>query len=815
MNYDPQKYEDKWAEKWVDTKLYKTEDKSNKPKKYVLVEFPYPSGEGLHMGHAFTMTGADIYARYSRMKGFNTLFPMGWDAFGLPTENYAIKNKLKPQVATQNNVNRFRKQMRQLGFSFDWDREVNTTDPDYYKWTQYIFLKLYEKGLAYKEKKPINWCPSCKIGLANEEVVDGNCERCGTPATKKELSQWMLKITAYAERLSDELELTKFPDHVASRQKNWIDKKEWIDITYDIEGIAEKVTIATTRPDTNYGATFIVLAPEHEIVTKIIQGVIKVDTDVNKIKDYVEKTLRKSELDRQMEVVGREKTGVFTGLYAINHLTKAKMPIWVTDFVLATVGTGAVVGVPGHDMRDFEFAQQFNIPIIRVVAGKDGDTSEITRKEQVQEEEGTMINSGILDGMEIHDAIEKIMSYIEKEGWGKRSIRFHLRDWLFSRQHYWGEPIPLVNCPKCGWVPVPEDQLPIKLPDVDHYEPTETGESPLATIEEWVNTKCPKCGGDAKRETDTMPNWAGSSWYYLRYTDPKNDTEIASKELLNYWQPVDIYVGGSEHTTLHLLYSRFWHKVLNDIGLVPGKEPYITRIEHGVLLGEDGKRMSKSRGNVIVPDDVVGRVGADVSRAYLMFLGPFDGTFPWNENTLMGVKRFIDRMYKFITENKNNFGEIDSEVVGKAINRSVKHVGEAIERFQFNTAIAKFMELQNLFEKEKASNISKDTINKYLQIMAPFIPFVTEELWCQLGNNDSIHINLWPEIDVNKTIDTEIDIPVQINGKMRGKIKISSNITEEELKQLIISDNQFNKYLENFEVKKFLYVKGRIVNIVL
>ncbi len=805
--------EKKYIDKWYSSDIYKAIDEKPGEKHYVLVEFPYPSGSGLHVGHAFSFTAGDVYARFKRLQGYNVLFPMGWDAFGLPTENYAIKMKRKPQEVTKENTDVFREQMKRLGLSFDWDREVNTTDPNYYKWTQWIFIKLFEKGLAYKEEMPINWCPSCKIGLANEEVVNGNCERCGSETSRRNISQWIVKITDYADRLIDGLKDTNFIDKVKAAQINWIDRKEWIDITYKIDGTDETVTIATTRPDTNFGATFIVLAPEHKIVSDILAGRIKTAESIEEIRQYVKKTLSKSELDRQKEVIGRDKTGVFTGLYAINMLTGAKMPIWITDFVLGTVGTGAVVGVPGHDIRDFEFAKQFKLPIIRVVVGSDGDKSEITAKEQVQEDEGIMINSGFLDGLDIHRAKDVIMEYLEKEGFGKKSIRYHLRDWIFSRQHYWGEPIPMVKCDDCGWVPIPENQLPLTLPDVEHYEPTDTGESPLANITEWVNTKCPKCGKDAKRETDTMPNWAGSDWYYMRYLDPSNTQQIADMSKQSSWLPVDVYIGGDEHNTLHLLYSRFIYQFLYDLGVTATPEPYDMRVSHGVILGPDNQRMSKSKGNVIVPDTIIQKVGADATRMYLMFIGPFDGTMAWNDNALMGVKRFLSRVTNYITNNADNWGSDDQDVI-QSINGLIKFAQEGYSKFQFNTVVAKSMEFMNLIEKRGAMNVSVETMKKYIQVLSPIAPFITEELWLELGGEYSVHQQEWPKFDEAALIKNEVEIPVQINGKIKGRIVVSIDASEQEIKDIIKADNVLTEQLNMLDIKKFIYIKGKIVNIV-
>ncbi len=813
--FDFKKVEEKWRDKWFEGDLYKAVDNDKgRKKKYVLVEFPYPSGSGLHVGHAFSFTGGDVYARFMRMQGYNVLFPMGWDAFGLPTENYAIKVKRKPQDVTKENTDSFREEMKSLGFSFDWSREVNTTDPNYYKWTQLIFIKLFEQGLAYKEERPINWCPSCKIGLADEEVVNGNCERCGTKTSKRNISQWIVKITAYADRLIDGLKDTAFIEKVKAAQINWIDKKEWIDITYPIQGTDETVTVATTRPDTNFGATFIVLAAEHPLVGKLIKGKIKTNQDLDEIQKYVKATLDKSELERQKEVSEGEKTGVFTGIYAINHLTKKPMPIWITDFVLGSVGTGAVVGVPGHDIRDFEFAKQFGLEILRVVVGKDGDQSEITDKKQVQEESGVMINSGFLDGKEINEATKLMMDYIEKQGWGTKTVRYHLRDWIFSRQHYWGEPIPMIKCEKCGWVPVKKSDLPIKLPEVERYEPTETGESPLANMQEWVNTICPVCKGPAKRETDTMPNWAGSDWYFVRYVDPLNKEFIADLSKQSYWLPVDTYIGGDEHNTLHLLYSRFIHQFLYDQKAVTTPEPYYQRVSHGVILGSDNRRMSKTRGNVIVPGDVTAKVGSDVARAYLMFIGPFDSTMAWNESALNGVKRFVSRVYSFVADNSKKFKEDGSPEVTHFLNKVNIFSKTALERFQYNTVVAKFMETMNFLDKVGADQVSKANIEDFVLMIAPFVPFVAEELWSMLGNEYSVHAQKWPTPRKTSIVEHSMELPVQINGKVRGRVTISDQISEFELKKLVEEDVLLNRHFEGKLIKKFIYVKGKIVNVV-
>ena len=880
--------EKKWQEKWEKQNLYEVKDSGKKEtdfakgyvesrKKYVLVEFPYPSGYGLHVGHAFTFMGGDVYARFKRMQGYKVLFPMGWDAFGLPTENYAIKMKKKPQNVTKENTDMFKKQMKELAFSFDWSREVNTTDPGYYKWTQWIFIKLFEKGLAYKKEMPINWCPSCKIGLANEEVVDGKCERCGcAEVSRRNINQWVVKITDYADRLIEGLKKTDFIEKVKTAQINWIGKKDWIDISYPVDGIGEEIVVSTTRPDTNFGATFVVLAPEHPFVSVILSGakdpngIVKKcrdssppagdqndgeilsqsDKKIEEIREYVKNSKKRSELDRISE--GKAKTGVFTGFYAVNQLNGKKMPIWITDFVLMTVGTGAVVGVPGHDIRDFEFAKQFGLPIVRVVVGEDGDESGIEKKEQVQEKEGRMINSEFLDGMDIHEATKKIMNYLEKKGWGKKITRYHLRDWIFSRQHYWGEPIPMINCKKCGWVTVPEDQLPIELPEVEAYEPTDTGESPLAKMTDWVKTTCCKCGGFASRETDTMPNWAGSDWYFLRYIDSKNDTELASMDKLRKWGPVDVYIGGDEHNVLHLLYSRFIYQFLHDIGVVPKEypEPYIKRISHGVILGPDNQRMSKSIGNVIVPETVVDEWGVDVLRCYLMFMGPYDGTMAWNEKTLMGVKRFLDKFEKFIKKNVNSKFKISNskqiqnsnnkiqKEIKVIVNKTIKGVTGDIERFYYNTAIAKMMEMLNgmnvilspsntqdrLCEGDSSppagdqndGAVDMDDLRKMIKLLAPFAPYMAEELWEKLGNKESVHLSHWPKADEKYLVEDEISIPIAVNGKRRGEIKVESGRIgdKSEIIKIAREDESVKKWLKGKKITREVYVEGRMVNFV-
>ena len=795
-----QKWQSKWEEKWDD--LYSAKDDSQKPKYYILVEFPYPSGEGLHMGHPRSYVALDILARKRRMQGFNVLYPMGWDAFGLPAENFAIKTGQHPRVTTEKNIATFKRQLKSIGLSFDWSREVNTTDPAYYKWTQWLFLQFLKHDLAYKAKMPINWCVSCKIGLANEEVVDGRCERCGGAVEKRDKEQWMLRITKYADKLLAGLDKVDYLPRVRKQQEDWIGRSEGITIRYDIDNIDEKVEVFTTRPDTNFGATFIALAPDSAFVRDHLDLI----PEKEKVSMYIKESAGKSDIERVAE--GRKKTGVFTGLYAINQLTDKKMPIYVADFVLGTVGTGAVVGVPGHDLRDFEFAQVFGIEVLRVVVGPDGDQSPITKPEQVQEEAGTMINSGFLNGLNIHDATQKIMDYIEKQGWGKRVTNYKLRDWVFSRQRYWGEPIPVIHCEACGIVPVLDQDLPVKLPEVEKYEPTDTGESPLAKISEWVNVKCPKCGKDAKRETDVMPNWAGSSWYFLRYIDPKNDQSFADKEKLKYWMPIDWYNGGMEHTTLHLLYSRFWNNFFYDIGLVPTSEPYAKRTSHGLILAEDGEKMSKSRGNVINPDDIIAEYGADTLRCYEMFIGPFDQPVPWDSKGVIGVRRFLEKVFGLA----DKVGEIENEQLVRAIHKTIKKVTEDIEAMKYNTAFSQMMICANEFST--TDSIPKDLFEMFLKVLSPFAPHLTEELWEKSGHQESITKQSWPKYDVEFVEDSEIDLVVQINGKVRDTITVPAGLKDEDLQARALASEKIKKLVEGKDVKKIIIARGRIVNIV-
>ncbi|MFZ3068778.1 MAG: class I tRNA ligase family protein [Microgenomates group bacterium] len=769
MAYDFKEVEKKWGNKFADFAGFKAQDFESKPKKYVLQEFPYPSGSGLHVGHAFSMTGSDIYARYMRMNGFNVMFPMGWDAFGLPTENYAIKMGVKPQSITKENTEKYKEQMKRLGFSFDWDREVDTTDPEYYKWTQWIFTKLFEKGLAHKEEMAINWCPKDKIGLANEEVIDGKCERCGTETERRTISQWVVKITAYAERLLEGLKETNFIDKVKAAQINWIDKKVGAKIRFDIKDSEEKLEVFTTRPDTLEGVTFMVMAPEHRLV-----GGLLVNEEVKK---YVNEAKKKSEMERTE--LAKEKTGVFSGLYAINPVTGKEVPVWIADYVLVSYGTGAIMAVPSHDERDEAFANKYSLPI----------------------------NHDYVPDM-------KMIDLIVEKGVGEESVNYHLRDWIFSRQHYWGEPIPMIYCENDGWVAVPEEQLPVRLPEVEKYQPTDTGESPLAGITEWVEIECPKCGGSAKRETDTMPNWAGSDWYFLRYCDPKNEEVLADMEKMKYWLPVDVYMGGDEHNTLHLLYSRFIYQFLWDLGAVPEEypEPYIKRMSHGVILGADGNRMSKSVGNVIIPDNVADVYGTDVLRTYMMFMGPFDATMAWNERSLVGVKRFLERFQGLVEENIGEYAVTSIEGM-RTIHRLVKGVGEDIAEFKYNTAIAKMMEAVNDLTKNK-TEIAKAELAMMIKVLAPFAPFATEEMWSSLGEEFSVHVSEWPKFEEKYLVSETVTLSVQINGKLRGTVEVSPEASEEEVRKAAEEQEKVQKYLAEGKVIKVIYVKGKTINFV-
>ena len=796
--YNHRAIEQKWQKIWDDEKAFAATDDYSKPKYYALVEFPYPSGQGLHVGHPRPYTALDIVARKRRMQGYNVLYPMGWDAFGLPTENYAIKNKIHPRIVTENNVKHFKQQLHSLGYSFDWDREINTTDPQYYKWTQWIFLKLFKEGLAYKSEMPINWCTSCKVGLANEEVVNGVCERCGSSVVRKVKSQWMLKITDYAEKLLEGLEDVDYIERVKVSQKNWIGKSQGAEVEFQVAGKEEKLTVYTTRPDTLFGATYMVVSPEHPMLDKYKEDIKNWDA----IQDYREQAAKKSDFERSE--LAKEKTGVaIDGLTAINPVNEKEIPIWVSDYVLMSYGTGAIMAVPAHDTRDWEFAKKFDLPIIEVVAGG----------ENVQEEaytevaSGKLINSGFLDGLEVAEAKKKMIAFLEEKGIGKSKTNFKLRDWVFSRQRYWGEPIPIVKCEKCGYVPLPESELPLELPDVDSYMPTDNGESPLAAMTDWVNTTCPCCGGPAQRETDTMPQWAGSSWYFLRYTDPKNTEALASKEALKYWLPVDWYNGGMEHTTLHLLYSRFWHRFLYDQGVVPTKEPYQKRTSHGMILGENGEKMSKSRGNVVNPDDIVMDYGADTLRTYEMFIGAFDLSASWSENGVKGCRRFLDRVWKLqeiLVDGNEYRGAFETKM-----HQTIQKVSSDFENLKYNTAIAAMMSLLNDFYKK--GSINRAEFKTFLILLNPVAPHITEEIWENCGYEGRVYAQTWPEFDEAKTVEDTIELPVQINGKTRAVVTLPADVDKD---TAIAAGKELIADKLTGTIVKEIYVPGRIINIV-
>jgi leucyl-tRNA synthetase len=798
MDYKPQKIEPKWQEFWEKNKLFRAEDFSKKPKKYILVEFPYPSGDGLHVGHARGYSALDAIARKRRMEGHNVLFPVGWDAFGLPTENYAIKTGVHPQKVTEENTANFRRQSKSLGFSFDWSREINTTDPKYYKWTQWIFLKLFEKGLAYQAEIPVNWCPSCKIGLANEEVVGGTCERCGTIAERKVLKQWMLKITAYADRLIKDLEKVNYLDKIKAQQINWIGKSCGTEIDFRIEDSKDVIQIFTTRTDTLFGVTAIVLAPEHSLVKKLIKTERK-----EEVEKYITEAEKKSDFER--EKLEKEKTGLFTGSYCINPINNEKIPIWVGDYVVSTYGGGAVMVVPAHDFRDYDFAKKYSLEIREVVSGGD-----ISRDAFV--DYGKLVNSGQFDGLSSQKAIEKITDWLEKKDLGRKKVQYRLRDWVFSRQHYWGEPIPIIHCQKCGLVPVPEKDLPVELPYLEKYQPTGTGQSPLSAVPDWVNVKCPKCGGKAKRETDTMPNWAGSNWYFLRYTDPSNNKGLADKKKINYWLPVDWYNGGMEHTTLHLLYSRFIYKFLYDIKVVSQSEPYQKRTSHGIVLAEDGRKMSKSFGNVINPDEIVKKYGADTLRLYEMFMGPFGESIAWSTQGVRGVYRFLEkawRLFSQVTEAKES-----SPGILRALHKLNKKIDEDLEATKFNTAVAAFMEFINLCQERK-EEVGQEVVKYTLTLLYPLAPHISEELWSLSGQKESVAFQRWPKYDPKLIKEEIITLVIQINGKVRDKLKVEADISEEKAKTLAISQEKIKKRIAGKKIKKVIFVPGRLINLVI
>jgi len=799
MNYDYKQIEAKWQKVWDEHHAFEAKQDFSLPKYYPLVEFPYPSGQGLHVGHPRPYTALDIVARKKRMQGFNVLYPMGWDAFGLPTENYAIKNKIHPKIVTEKNVARFKSQLKALGLSFDWSREINTTDPDYYKWTQWIFIQLFKKGLAYKKEMAVNFCTSCKVVLANEEVVNGVCERCHSAVIRKVKSQWMLKITDYADRLISDLADLDYIDRVKTQQINWIGRSTGAEVTFKTT-TKDSLTVYTTRCDTLFGATYMVIAPEHAMVEKwkpLLEN-------AKEVEEYQAIAARKSDFERTEMV--KEKTGVeLKGVKAINPVTGKEIPIFVSDYVLAGYGTGAIMAVPAHDERDWDFAKKFNLPIIEVVAGGDVQNAPFTDVAT-----GKLVNSDFLNGLEVADAKKAMIAHLEKMGIGHEKVNFKLRDWVFSRQRYWGEPIPLVHCEKCGWVAIPESELPVKLPEVSSYEPTENGESPLSLMNDWVNCKCPSCGGIAQRETDTMPQWAGSSWYFLRYCDPHNDKQLASPEALKYWMPVDWYNGGMEHTTLHLLYSRFWAKFLYDIDIVPVKEPYAKRTSHGMILGENGEKMSKSRGNVVNPDDIVRDYGADTMRMYEMFIGDFEQAAPWNPQSIKGCKRFLERFLN-LTEIANGSGVTPE--LEKVFNRTVKKVTEDIDSMKFNTAIAAMMALLNtVYEVGK---ITKDELMTFALILVPFAPHVSEEVYEMLGGKGLASLAAWPKYDESKTADSTLALPVQINGKVKSVINVPVNADKDAVLAMAHADEKVAAAMDGKALVKEIVVPGKIVNIVI
>ena len=799
MKHEFNEIEPKWQIKWEQARAFHAENDYTKPKYYALVEFPYPSGQGLHVGHPRSYTALDIVARKRRMQGYNVLYPMGWDAFGLPTENFAIKNHIHPEIVTAQNVAHFKAQLQSLGLSFDWEREINTTDPAYYRWTQWIFLQLYKHGLAYKKEMSVNWCTSCKCVLANEEVVNGVCERCGSEVIHKVKSQWMLKITAYAQRLIDDLSDVNYLERVKTSQINWIGRSTGAEVEFDTTG-GDKLIVYTTRPDTLFGATYMVMSPEHPYIDKWADRI----TNMDAVRAYREASARKSDFERTE--MAKEKTGVrLEGVAAINPVNGKETPIFISDYVLMSYGTGAIMAVPGHDTRDWEFAKKFGLPIIEVVKGGDVEKEAFTDCAT-----GIMVNSGFLDGLPVEEAKKAIIKWLEEHKKGETKVNYKLRDWVFSRQRYWGEPIPLVNCPKCGWVAIPEEELPLRLPEVESYEPTDNGESPLAKLTDWVKTTCPCCGGPAERETDTMPQWAGSSWYFLRYCDPHNANALAAKEALDYWMPVDWYNGGMEHTTLHLLYSRFWHKFLYDIGVVSCKEPYAKRTSHGMILGENGEKMSKSRGNVVNPDDVIARYGADTLRMYEMFIGDFEKTAPWNTSSIKGVKRFLERVAA-LTDIMTPEEGYSPELEG-SFHKLIRKVSEDIEGLKCNTAIAAMMSVLN--EISDKGSVTRGELRTFITLLNPFAPHLTEEMNEAIGGKEMLVHAKWPEYDPAKCVDAAVEIAVQISGKIKARLMIPSDAAEEEVKALVMADANVQAALAGKSIIKEIYVKGKLYNIV-
>ncbi|MBQ8545818.1 MAG: leucine--tRNA ligase [Clostridia bacterium] len=798
MKYEFSTIDKKWQDKWDKTEAFKVSNDYTKPKYYTLIEFPYPSGQGLHIGHPRPYTAMDIVSRKKRMEGYNVLFPMGWDAFGLPTENYAIKNHIHPKIVTENNIKHFKEQLKSIGYSFDWSREINTTDPNYFKWTQWIFLQLYKKGLAYKKEMNVNFCTSCKCVLANEEVVNGVCERCGSEVIHKVKSQWMLKITEYAQRLIDDLADLDFLERIKTQEINWIGRSEGAEVQFSTT-MGDDVTVYTTRPDTLFGATYMVMSPEHALIEKWKDNLHNYED----VKKYKEEAAKKSDFERT-ELV-KDKTGVrLDGVKAINPVNGKEIPIFISDYVLATYGTGAIMAVPAHDERDWDFAKVFNLPIIEVVAGGD-----VQNKAFTDVATGVLCNSEFLNGLEVAEAKKAIIKWLEENNKGVSKVNYKLRDWVFSRQRYWGEPVPMVWCDTCGWVPVPESELPIRLPEVEHYEPTDTGESPLSKIEEWVNTTCPHCGKPAKRETDTMPQWAGSSWYFLRYCDPDNNEALASREAIDYWMPVDWYNGGMEHVTLHLLYSRFWAKFLYDIDVIGCKEPYKKRTAHGMILGENGEKMSKSRGNVVNPDDVIAEFGADTLRLYEMFIGDFEKAAPWNPASIRGCKRFLERVAA-LTDITNGNGVTPR--LESSLHKLIKKVTSDIDTMKFNTAIAAMMAFVN--EVYEVGSLTNDELAVLIKLLNPFAPHLTEEMWEYMGNKSMVSLEKWPEYDESKTIDDTVKIAVQVNGKLKATIDISKNISKEDALTTAKNEPKVAEFIAGKEIIKEIFVPGKIVNIV-
>ncbi len=803
MAYNFKEVEKKWQTKWEKEGTFNAKNDYTLPKWYGLIEFPYPSGQGLHVGHPRSYTALDIIARKKRLEGYNVLYPIGFDAFGLPAENYAIKNNIHPSIVTEQNVKHFKEQLKSIGFSFDWSREVNTTDPKYYKWTQWIFIQLFKHGLAYKTTMPINYCTSCKVGLANEEVVNGVCERCGGEVIQKEKSQWMLKITDYAQRLIDDLDDVNYLEKIKIQQKNWIGRSEGAEVKFKIDGTDKNLLIYTTRPDTIFGATYMVVAPEHSIIDELKDKI----TNFDEIEAYKTQASKKSDFERTE--LSKEKTGVeIKGIKAVNPLTNELIPIWISDYVLITYGTGAIMAVPAHDTRDYEFATKFKLPIVQVITNKENNVN-IDKEAYTDTEDGILINSGFINGMTVKEAIKAVIKYLDEKKIGTPKVNYKLRDWVFSRQRYWGEPIPMVHCEKCGWVPLDEKDLPLLLPEVDEFLPGENGESPLAKQTDWIKTTCPHCGGPAERETDTMPQWAGSSWYFLRYMDAHNDNALASKEALEYWSPIDWYNGGMEHTTLHLLYSRFWHKFLYDIGVVPTKEPYAKRTSHGMILGNNGEKMSKSKGNVVNPDEIVDEFGADTFRTYEMFIGPFDQSTPWSMESLRGCNKFLDRVWN-LTEILID-GDTYSKDFEKMMHKAIKKVSYDYENMKFNTAVSTFMTMVNEFYRLK--RINKAEFETFLILLNPIAPHITEELFEKIGNTQTIAQSKWPTFDESKTIDDEIELPIQINGKLKTTICVPLDSTQDDIKPLI--HEKISMALEGKNIVKEIYVKNKIYNIVI